>query len=422
MNKKTLILILLALILLVGGVSGYYLFIKKTQTITPPNNPGQFAFGNQVNNAVPGPGNTPLATAIIDTSVNEAAEQNEISLQKLEPASINNSDIIIAMTGGVVFDSGTSTVVRYMERGTGHIFERTFSSSTPLGNATEISNTTIPRVQETLWIPGGDSLLVRYAKTDSDEIDTFYGKLIIATSSESEPGSIDGNFLDANILELITGGKNKIFGLENVAGQGIGFISNPDGKKQTTVFKSPLTEWIPTWPKESTVTLTTKASSQASGFLFFINTTNGSQKKILGGINGLTTLTNPDASYILYSESQGQGFTLNIFNVKTGDTNLAPIQTLPEKCLWSHKDTASAWCLVPRTRTSATYPDDWYQGKISSSDNIWKINVKTGESELLVSVDNGITIDGINLFTDNTEDHLFFTNKKNDVLWSFDLR
>ncbi|MDD4989571.1 MAG: hypothetical protein PHV42_04065 [Candidatus Pacebacteria bacterium] len=420
MNKKTLILILA--VLLIGGGIGYYFYAKKTAVLVPPNNPGQFAFGNQVNNAVPSPGNTPSATAIIDTSSNEAAQQNQISLQKLNPVSINASNIIIAMTGGVVFDSGTSTVVRYMERGTGHVFERAFASTTAMGHATEISNTTIPRVQETLWMSSGDSLLVRYAKEGSDEIDTFYGKLTIATSSESELGSIDGNFLDTNIDQLTLGGKNKIFGMESIGGQGVGFISNPDGKKQTTIFKSPLTEWVPEWPKEGTITLTTKASSQAPGFLFFVNTANGNQKKILAGIAGLTTLTNSDTSYVLYSESRPQGFALNTFNVKTGDTNLAPIQTLPEKCLWSKRDVTSVWCLVPRSPIPANYPDDWYQGKVSSSDNIWKFNVKTGESELLVSIDNGITVDGIHLFTDKAESHLFFTNKRNGVLWAFDLK
>ncbi len=421
MNKKTLILILV--ILLIGGGTGYYFFSKKIQTASLTNTGGEFGFGNQTNSAGTPAQNTPTPVKVPDTSASiPPSNSNEESLQKLNPVSINGSDIIIAMTGGIVFNEGTSTIIRYMERGTGHIFQRSFSSSTSMGHAEEISNTTIPRVTETLWTPSGDSLLVRYTKDDSDEIDTFYGKLTVATSSESELGSVDGDFLDTNIQELTLGGKNKIFSMQNTGGQTVGVISNPDGKKQTGIFKSPLTEWISEWPKEGTIALTTKASFQAPGFLFFLNTANGNVKKILGNIDGLTTLTNGDTSYILYSESTSQGFRLNTFNVKTGESNLAAVQTLPEKCTWSKTDSATVWCLVPKFQTPGNYPDDWYQGETSFSDNIWKMNVKTGESELVVSIDNGVDIDGINLFTDKAENTLFFTNKKNMTLWSYDLR
>lgn len=424
MNKKTLILIIA--VLLIGGGTGYYFFARTVQTIAPAVNPGDFAFGNEVNNSNGSAGEvSPSPATMPDTSSansNPSTEANKLALQKLEIVSINNSNIIIAMTGGIAFEKGTSTVIRYMERGTGHVYERTFASGTPMGPAKEISNTTIPRIQETLWMPDGNSLLLRYSKEDSNEIDTFFGALAIAASSDSAPGSIDGNFLDENINELVWGGKNKIFALENTGGQGAGIISNPDGKKQSKIFESPLSEWIPEWPKEGTITLTTKASYQAPGFLFFLNTANGNQKKILAEINGLTTLANPDTSYVLYSESTNRGFTLNILNVKTGDKNIAPIQTLPEKCVWSKKDSATAWCLVPKFQISGNYPDDWYQGTISFSDDIWKINVKTGESELLVSIGNGIDVDGINLFTDKAESKLFFTNKKNMTLWSFQLQ
>ncbi len=425
MNKKTFILILIVVLLIGSGV-GYYFYAKKTTPVAPPSNPGEFAFGNQVNNAgTPTPNidtPTPVSFTGVFSTPNPEANPNNASFQKLEPVSINNSNIIIAMTGGVVFDNATSTAVRYMERGTGHVFERTFSSSTPLGLATEISNTTIPRIHETLWISDGHSLITRYTKDDSNEVDTFFGILTIATSSESEPGSIDGNFLDTNINELALSGKNKIFTIENILGQAEGFISNPDGKKQTMVFKSPLTEWSAEWPKEGTIALTTKASAVAPGFLFFLNTANGNLKKVLANKNGLTTSTNSDTSYVLYSESTSNGFTLNTLNVKTGEENIAPLQTLPEKCVWSKYDTATAWCLVPKFQTPADYPDSWYQGKISFTDDIWKMNIKTGESQLLLATGDTFNFDGIKLFTNQTEDHLFFTNKKNMTLWSYDLR
>ena len=62
-------------------------------------------------------------------------------------------------------------------------------------------------------------------------------------------------------------------------------------------------EWLVSWPNKETITLATKPSFAAAGYLFFLNSKTGGANKILSGINGLTSLVDGTAKNILYSES-----------------------------------------------------------------------------------------------------------------------
>ena len=71
------------------------------------------------------------------------------------------------------------------------------------------------------------------------------------------------------------------------------------------------------------------------------------------------------------------------------------------------------------------YPDSWYQGEISFFDQLWRIDVKTGNTSMLADPGNTIgaeEIDGIKLALDEGENYLFFVNKKNSILWELELK
>ena len=94
------------------------------------------------------------------------------------------------------------------------------------------------------------------------------------------------------------------------------------------------------------------------------------------------------------------------------------ITTLPEKCVFSKTDENKIYCAVPISMPSAKYPDEWYQGLISFSDNLWQINVNTGIAKIIFYKSD---FDITNLFTDKNENYLFFTNKKDSTLWSLQI-
>ena len=141
----------------------------------------------------------------------------------------------------------------------------------------------------------------------------------------------------------------------------------------------------------------------------------------MGGINGLTTLTSQDGKLVLYSDNN---LSLNVYNISTKTADTIGVRTLTEKCVWGRANDA-LYCAVPKFIPSALYPDSWYKGGISFSDDIWKIDLKTGNTNIIAnpeSIEGSEEIDGIKLALDADENYLFFVNKKDSYLWKLNLK
>jgi hypothetical protein len=128
----------------------------------------------------------------------------------------------------------------------------------------------------------------------------------------------------------------------------------------------------------------------------------------------------PNGKYVLVGNNS---MSLYVYDVVTKSYSRLGINTLPEKCTWN-KGSADVYCAVPNFIDNALYPDDWYKGEISFSDQIWKVNTITGNAEILadpILVPGGEDIDGIKLSVDENEKYLFFVNKKDSYLWELEL-
>ncbi len=75
--------------------------------------------------------------------------------------------------GFVASTTASSTFVRFVDRGTGYIYDMNMASATPAN----ISNTTVPLVYESYWNSNGMSGIFRYIKEGSDDITNFYVQL-----------------------------------------------------------------------------------------------------------------------------------------------------------------------------------------------------------------------------------------------------
>ena len=140
-----------------------------------------------------------------------------------------------------------------------------------------------------------------------------------------------------------------------------------------------------------------------------------------GKINGLTTLASPDGKMILYGNDS---LSLNIYHTDTKVSDPVGVRTMPEKCVWGNANDV-VYCAAPKSIPLGTYPDSWYQGEVSFNDQIWKIDIKTGNTTMLVdpaTVGNGEEIDGTKLALDAGENYLFFVNKKDSYLWELNLK
>ena len=134
----------------------------------------------------------------------------------------------------------------------------------------------------------------------------------------------------------------------------------------------------------------------------------------MGSILGLTTLSGPEGRFVLYSRSTSQDFVLGLYNIPEKTSVDLGINTLPEKCVWSLLQTEIVYCAVPNFIEPQTYPDSWYQGVTTFSDEIWRINLESKVFDLLTTPlrDGGEEVDAINLILDEKEEYLLASSTK----------
>lgn len=334
-----------------------------------------------------------------------------------------NSEPVVEKKEEVVF-------IRYMERGLGHIFETNISTM----KENRISNITRLKIYESVWGNDGKNVVIRYLDDVNNEtIRSFLIKLSENTLTEEIPGEVvdisiepkeEGLFLPENIKNITTStDSKKVFYIIDTGDSAIGTIYNMESGNSTQILRSALTEWLIQWPNDNIITLTTKPSSNIPGFLYFLDTDTENMTKILGNINGLTTLVSPNGKKVLYSESVGGVITLNVYDIEKQSTEKLPLTTLPEKCIWGVNSITTIYCAIPTTISINSYPDQWYKGLISFSDEVWKINTETYTTEFIISPTDEIRedMDIINLSIDPNSEYLFFSNKKDLSLWGIKL-
>ncbi len=329
-------------------------------------------------------------------------------------------------TSGSVFFTNKDKIdiLRFIDRATGNTYEYIPEASTSV--PIRITNTTIPKIEEAIWSPKGDTVVLRYLNNDSDDISTFSGKLKLISSTSSTPGEITGTFLASNINQLaIDPLGSKVFEFfEKKDGSGsYGITALFDGTSKKQIFDSPISLFNISWPKENIITFTTKSSSQYGGFMFFFNTDSKTMTKTLSDINGLGTLTNSDASLVAYSSSEKNSFILDIYDVKNKVSKNLTIPTLVDKCVWGIKDNKILYCAVPNTINPDAYPDSWYQGLESFSDDIWEIDTRNNITTILyqIGLHENANIDTINPKISIDDSYMEFSNKNDLSVWILNL-
>ena len=311
--------------------------------------------------------------------------------------------------------------LRYTAKADGKVYE-TFADAI---NETQFTTTVIPKVYDAYFANKCQSVAMRYLNDDGKTIETFVGALpkeVLGgdTASDTE---IKGSFLPENISDLnVSPDTLSLFYLfiQGDNDSSVGITADSLGGKKVQIFSSPFTEWLSQWPNSRMITLTTKPSAGVPGYMYAVDPNKKDFNKILGNINGLTTLASPSGKLILYSNDN---LSLSIYNTDTKNSSPLGLKTLAEKCVWG-KLSDTIYCAVPKNIEGSNYPDTWYQGEVSFADNIWKINTADGTTSLISDPAStvGEDIDGIKLALDENQNYLFFINKKDSYLWELNLK
>lgn len=318
---------------------------------------------------------------------------------------------------------------RYLERGLGHIYETLLTLPY---RETRIVNETRPRIAEALFANNGKSVVVRYAED-------LYGAEIIktriinllggdtsTTTTDAAPAFLKTEevFLPDRIpfMAAAEDGADKFFYFTSGLTTSSGFLVTSKGAS-TGIFNSSFTEWLPQMPSQNLVALVTRPSSDVPGYLFLLDTKTKALTKVLDGLKGLTVKVSRDGKRILYSETREGTPELFVYDTEKKESRDLYFSTLPEKCAWSVKESAVAYCAVPQQMSQALYPDQWYRGTVSFSDSVWKINTATttGSVEKVFAPADyrAPEMDIVNPVLSSDDSYLLFMNKKTGTPWVY---
>lgn len=408
--KKGLITFTLISAVIVALFGGYiYLYISKDAPVKEESDRNDglgslFPFGDR-SASVPQGVTSSTTVELTKSEVSPIPDLRQLSL--------------VPIAGATSFRNGSSTAIRYMERGTGHIYEAYGESLTQI----RISNKTIPKVYEAVWGNNGNSVLMRFLD-EEDNIRTFSGELVSPKTGLIDPSqkNLEGLFLPSNIREIaISPKQNRMFYLSSDQSEAVGLLSPLRGERPSAILATSFREWSAAWPKENIIALTAKPSGLHPGLMYFLNPETKEITRVLDRIAGLTAIVSADGGNLLYgnSDTRNGSTRLYLYKIKDGSRSELLIKTLPEKCVWSLKDPAIAYCAAPRVLESAVYPDAWYQGKVSFIDTIWRFDSDTETLTRLADLQalTNQEIDATHLKLSPDDKYLLFTNKNDLTLW-----
>jgi len=412
MSRKNSIIIITAIILIIiGGLLFLYFSSnnKNTSTNTSPSNTNPF-------------GNTSAIKTSTSTQPTLGNSQNQSSTQTVSKL----TQIYKNPTSGTVFfvNKNNQDVLRFVDRAVGNIYE--YIPETQTSQPQRITNTTITKIQQSVWSNSGNNLVYRYLNNDTDNISSFSGTINTSSVSQNSIGQITGLFLSSNIKEMATNPKgDTIFNLVDKSDKSgtFGFTTDFYGGSKKVVLDSPISYWNIAWPKDDTITLTTKPTYRDYGLLYFFNPQTYTMNRILGNMMGLSTLTNKNANLVAYSYNKNLSLLLDIYDVKNKVSKNLQLPTFADKCVWGNNNPDILYCAVPQTINVDNYPDAWYQGTEAFSDNIWSINTETGNIQQIyqVGLNEDANVDAYDLKISADDHYLTFSNKNDLSLWILNL-
>ena len=333
---------------------------------------------------------------------------SQTNIPRLRKISFKNT------SGFGIFKDGGTTTIRYIETESGNVLETTSKTL----SSKRITNTTILRMIDSLWIDK-DNVILRYIG-EEEEVKTFSASIERGEGAENQIASLVGSFSGAEVDQIDAFEESLLILKTSSFGSNLS-ISNLNFDKETNVYSTPLREILVFFINSKTIAINTKPSALSKGYLFLVNSQNGVLEDVLSEIVGLYSIVSEDGKGVLYSSSGSQGMSLWFLDRNSGDIQSIQKSTLADKCAWANSGKVIIYCAVPKNISFRNLPDEWYQGNISFNDEIWKINLETGETELVVDLErtSGEIIDVLRLSV--KEDYIVFINKLDMTLWGINL-
>ncbi len=315
----------------------------------------------------------------------------------------NLQQITLRAVASFSFVASSSDRLRYVERGTGHVFEINLTT----GKEDQVSLTTVPKVSETVLSPSGTA--VAFTVYDG------YNKKVSIGSINPSDTAITLKSVPLNAENIAFIDEKNIYFTVAGASNTNGYSFNIDTGKWLQIFTVPITESIVTWGKGyEKITLLTKPAAGHEGYMYTISS-NALNPLAQKGY-GLTALIGEDTT--LLSTQEGG---IYITDAVSRTTIRQPIVMLKEKCVFDTQTPTATWCALPVGDIKSTYLEDWYKGAITSNDYLWYTELNSQRAMLVGDLPKlaGKTVDVTNMTINDTGTILLFKNKPDQTLWMY---
>lgn len=388
--KKILIGILIVLILLLGAAWAYLLLNGAPENL------------NEIKSIFGGAG-TQFPESGAGAPPSNVPREEEPPQQEIR---VHDRLVKLAsrpIAGAVTIQTDAGGVVRYIEKGTGAVYEISLQG----GTVSRIGNEAIARVISAVWSPDGTHVLL------IQESAGVRGETLLGTYKE---GNLTTQPLAAPENVAFSKDSKRLYYTEPSATFGTtGFSLDLETNDISTLFSLPFREAVIVWDlwKNADHYVYTKA---ASGFIGFLYKIEGTQlRKIDEAIH--LTASRFDADTMIVNKDTGQGPYGLLYTLETGGGVFTSLQTLKEKCGQAR---GTLWCAANDAMNTYPFPVSWYQGTVSYADALYTINRETGESTRVVDLES-LSREQIDVIDFSTSDdgRLLFRNKRDDSLWLY---
>jgi hypothetical protein len=302
---------------------------------------------------------------------------------------------------GFTFLEDAPEVIRYAERGTGHIFEIDLAT----GLERQVSLTTVPQIVSAVFSKNGDYVALT-AHTGYRK-QTSVGTIVEGDNAirliELKEGASDIHFV----------GEKKVTYTVMSSGTTVGYSRNIETLEETVLFEVPFGDSVTTVAGGATY-ISPRPSADFEGALYEVQTNRVAPRTAsYFGFSGFMHKDTPVYVYVENGTYKG-GAMLGSEHTEQG------IVLLSEKCAPDNTVENELLCAAPLT-TSSDYLEDWYKGTLRSEDFLWRTDLQSGSAELIEDLgtlaNRALDVDGIT--SNRTGSKLLLRNKIDDTLWLY---
>ena len=411
MNTRTIVEYILAaiIVLILGSLAGWYFFLR-TQNDTTASQSAARGFGSTVPLGNADGSARSFSPGTTDSSAAQSAEAlpRPPQLWQVEGK---------AVAGQIFIGSGSTLRLRYVERGSGYVFE----ADPETGRVVRLSNTLLPKIYEALLSENGH--IYERSLDGGGAITTFVGTIATSTDATSTTSqTLLGSYLAKNISNMSVHSTSG--GLFYLVQNGLGTTGTSaewNGNKQKTIFSSTIIHWQPSILEDGRIILSQAAADTMPGYAYELKS-DGSLTTLLGPIAGLVALvrstSGASASHaLLWSQSVRGSLSLFVRPDQNASSVTLPIKTLADKCVWARTGDPIAYCGVPQGSIGQNFLDEWYRGAAHSSDALWRIDARGGSAEQVYTPPSNTPIDVDDMVIDKSGNYLAFKNAADGSLW-----